>query len=159
MNKFFNIIKYHLLLECLSHKCNKCFLMAFILIGIKKDALCDWLNVSKSHLRGWLPLYVPPVSVSVSVHPLSSSLTSPVLPPFSSSALSFSSPSSPSPPLPPPCPLLHPPPPLSSSVTSARLTVAQTAFQVPISTNLLPSVNHSASRDSCISHEWRSLVT
>ena len=26
--------------------------MAFISVGIKEDARCDWLSVSKSHLRG-----------------------------------------------------------------------------------------------------------
>ena len=139
--------------------------MAFILIGTKTDALCDWLNVSKSQLRGQASslclssLCPSSLCVSVSVPPPSSfSPTSPVPPPFPPPH----SPSHPPPPLLllsfPPCPLLHPPPSLSSSMTSSRLTVAQLAFQVPISTKLLPSVNHSASRDSCISHEWKGLL-
>ena len=144
--------------------------MAFILIGIKTDALCDWLNVSKSQLRGRASslclsslclssMCLSSLCVSVSVPPPSSfSQTSPGPPPFPPPR----SPSHPPPPILllslPLCPLLHPPHPLSSSMTSSRLPVAQPAFQVPISTKLLPSVNHSASRDSCISHEWKGLV-
>ena len=77
--------------------------MAFILIGIKTDALCDCLSVSKSHLRGRASslclssLCLSSLCVSISVPPRPPPQLLQSLPPFPP-------PHSPSPPLPSPLP-------------------------------------------------------